>query len=137
LAALAAKMPEWTEAEGGVEDGGLFRWSTSNPHSKYDWYEMSGRSSGYLRLKEPSQSEGWRVLLGAKPTHQVNQARKTDIQQEPLLADPPTALLLDGLWHECPFTSDAAELEKWRRQFANLFASIPDDLMLTVVDMHS
>jgi hypothetical protein len=137
LAALAAKMPEWEEEEGGVADGRLFRWSTANPDSKYDWYVVGGRFPGCLRLKQPVQPSGWRRLFGAGPKDRGNQARKADIQQDLLLADPPTALLFEGRWHECPFTSDAAELEKWRTQFAGLFASIPDDALLTVVDMHS
>jgi hypothetical protein len=137
LATLAGKMQEWEEAEGGVEEGKLFRWSTSNPHGKYDWYEVGGRFSGYLRLKVPVQPVGWRRLLGAKPKDRADQARKADVLEEPLLADPPTALLRDGTWHECPFTSDITELERWRRQFSDLFAAIPHDALLTLMDMHS
>ena len=137
VAALAAKMPEWEQSEGGVEGGRLFRWSTENPHGKFDWYKVGGRFSGYLRLRQPVQPAGWRKLLGAKPIERVDQARKRDIQPAPLHADPPAALLVNGHWHECPLTSDASELEKWNRRFAVLFASIPDDALITVMDMHS
>ena len=137
LAALAARMPEWMESEGGVEDGRLFQWSTENPQSKYDWYQRGGRFTGSLQLKQPQQPAGWRRLFGAKPKDRVDQARKSEIQPELLLANPPTAVLLDGVWHECPFTSEPAELERWSRRFAELFASIPDDALLTIMDMHS
>jgi hypothetical protein len=137
LAALAARMPEWEHAEAGVEDGRLFRWSTSNPHSKYDWYERGGRFTGYLRLKQPRQPAGWRRLLGGKPNDRVDQARKGDVDEAPLLADPPAALLVAGVWHESAIISDQAELEKWRRQFAELFVPVPADALLTVVDLHS
>jgi len=136
LSALAAKMPEWAEAEGGVEDGRVFRWSTDNPNGKYDWYAIGGRFSGSLRLKQPVPRR-WLRFLGVPPKERVDQARKAEIQHEQLLADPPTALLLDGAWYECPFTSDQAEVAKWRRQFADLFATIPDESLLTIVDLHS
>jgi hypothetical protein len=34
-------------------------------------------------------------------------------------------------------TSDTEEVEKWRRQFAALYASIPEEALRTVMDMHS
>lgn len=137
LAALATRMPEWSEEEGGVEEGRLYRWSTSNPQSKFDWYELGGRFEGFLRLKQPRQPTGWRKLIGRKPVERVNQALRSDIQEGPLLADPPTAVLRGGVWSECPFTSDAAELERWRQEFGGLFESIPSDALLTVMDIHS
>ena len=46
-------MPEWNGGEGGVsEDGRLFYLSTYNPNSKWDWYQIGGRWSGYFRLKD-------------------------------------------------------------------------------------
>jgi hypothetical protein len=137
LHALARKMPEWAEDEAGIEEGRLFRWSTSNPQSKYDWYERGGRFAGYLRLEHPAQPTGWRRLLGARPTDRVDQARKADVEVQSILSDPPAALLVAGVWHECPITSDAAELEKWRQQFTSLFNQVPPDALLTIMDLHS
>lgn len=137
LAALAAKMPEWRESEGGVEGGRVFGWSASNPQSKYDWYEEGGRFSGYLRLKVPHRASGWRRWLGFKPSDRVNKARKADIQASFVLDDPPTALLHEGAWQECPFTTDLQELERWKARFRSLFDSIPDDSLLTIMDLHA
>jgi hypothetical protein len=137
LQGLAARMPEWDEAEGGVEDGRLFRWSTANPDGRYDWYELGGRFSGYLHLKEPRRPSRWRGLLGAQAKERVDQALRSEIHEEPLLADPPAALLLDGNWYECPLTTDAEEVQRWNQRFASLFRGIPPDALLTVMDMHS
>jgi hypothetical protein len=136
LHALAARLPEWEQAEGGVEDGRLFVWTTANPNSRFDWYEVGGRFAGCLQLQAPPQPSALKRLFGAKPTSRVNQARKAEIVQAPLLSDPPAALLRDAVWVESPITSDTAELQKWKERFAELFAAIPDDELLTIVDLH-
>ena len=88
-------------------------------------------SSELPRIKETEPDKALATFTVAKGF------RMDLVAAEPLLADPPTALLVAGVWHECPFTSDAGELEEWRRRFARLFAAIPDDALLTVMDMHS
>jgi hypothetical protein len=137
LQQLAARMPEWQKAEGGVEDGRLFFWDTGNRNGKYDFYQIGGRFDGRLQLKRARQPSAWRKLIGAKPQDRANQARKSEVVPEPILADPPAAVLMDGQWHECPLTLNQTELDAWRRRFAELFAAIPDDALLTVADLHS
>jgi hypothetical protein len=135
--ALAARLSDWHKAEGGVEDGRLFYWSTTNPQAMFDWYEIGGRFNGYLRLREAVPPSWWDRLLGRRAAAGVNRAPKRDVASEPLLANPPTALLLEGQWHLCPITRDKAEVAAWRKQFAALFRAIPDDATLTAVDVHS
>ena len=137
LEALAAKMPDWQQAEGGVDNGRLFYWSTANPRSKFEWYKVGGRFSGYLRLRQPSPPLFWGRLLGRPPVGRVDSARKRDVDTAALLADPPAALLMAGEWSECPLTDDRTLLEAWNRQFAGLFQRVPDAAMLTAVDVHS
>ena len=137
LQSLAAKMPDWQQAEGSVEDGRLFYWSTANPNSKFEWYKVGGRFSGYLHLRQPVPPSVFGRLVGKRPLDRVDRAAKRDVDAQALLADPPAALLMDGTWNECPLTSDRAALAGWNRQFAELFARVPDDAMLTVVDIHS
>lgn len=137
LEALAARLPEWEKAEGGVENGRLFYWSTSNPRATFDWYEIGGRLNGFLRMREAVPPSWFARLLGRRGTGAVNRARKREVNTEVLLADPPAALLVDGQWHECPITKDQAQVAAWRQQFTALFESVPDDALLTVVDMHS
>jgi hypothetical protein len=137
LAALARKMPEWQGEEGGVADGRLFFWTKSNPQSKYDWYALGGRFDGFLRLRHPAPVSAWRRLLGGKPSDRANQARKGQVDTEALVANPPSALLMDTVWRECPFSSDPAVVDGWKREFALAFAPIPEDALLTIMDLHS
>lgn len=48
LAALSARMREWTGRPGGVDEQGLFEEVTYNPDGKWDWYEVGGRWDGLL-----------------------------------------------------------------------------------------
>jgi len=52
LEALAEKMKDWYGSEGGIDEKGLFYWSTYNKQSKWDWWEIGGRWSGMLKLKD-------------------------------------------------------------------------------------
>lgn len=138
LPALADRLRAWSGSEGGVEEGRLFRWSKANPKGEWDWFEVGGRFENALVLKAPLQPSRWRRLLGAKPRAKVDQARRSDIQEGPLLAEPPTAILWNGTWSECPFTLDDEEiLEAWRLEFARIFAAVPQDALLTIIDCHS
>jgi len=35
-----------------IDDTGVYHWSTYNPDSRWDWYEVGGRWRGYFKLKE-------------------------------------------------------------------------------------
>ena len=137
LPTLAGKLREWHGAEGGIESGRLFVWSTENPQAKYDWYEVGGRFSGYFRLTEPVPARWWQRLLGKGPIDRVNRAVKRQVDSKAVFADPPAALLVDGAWHECPMTSEEQKLKIWKAEFAALFDRLPTDAVLTAVDVHS
>lgn len=51
---LLPHMKDWDGDEGGIDmvDGTpkMFRWSTYNPDSKWDWYSVGGRWQGHLTL---------------------------------------------------------------------------------------
>ena len=137
LPALAAKLREWHGAEGGIEGDRLFVWSTENPRSKYDWYQVGGRFAGFLHLREPLPASWWQRLLGKGPIDRASRALKHQVDAGAVLADPPAALLVDGVWHECPLTTDEGRLSAWKSEFAALFEDVPSDSVLTVVDIHS
>lgn len=42
----------------GIDETGPYQWSTYNPDSKWDWYSLGGRWSGYFPIKP----EGMRVV---------------------------------------------------------------------------
>jgi hypothetical protein len=54
-----------------------------------------------------------------------------------VLADPPAALVLHGVWHECPLGAEEGDARRWADELASLLDAVPDDALLTVVDVHS
>jgi hypothetical protein len=137
LEALAPRVREWMGADGGVDGGRLFVWSTENPQARYDWYRVGGRFRGYLRLASPA-SRSWREkMLGRPDAGAADRARKRDVDVSAVLADPPAVLVLDGAWHECPLGADEGDARRWGDELASLLDAVPDDATLTVVDLHS
>lgn len=137
LPGLAAKMPEWNEAEGEVHAGRLTFWSRENPQAKFDWYTIGGRFSGYLRLLDPRAPSFLGRLLGKKPTDRVDQARKRELVLDHVLDDPPVGLVANGSWIDRGWSADEAADEQWKQQFAERFRRVDDDELVTVVDLHS
>lgn len=137
LELLASKLPEWCEAEGGFDEGGLFFWSTENPEAKFDWYQVGGRFAGYFRLQQPVPPSWWRRLLGKGPVDRVDRALKREVDAQAILAHPPADLLWNGVWHEGPISADEQELVQWQLRVEKLFAEVPEDALLTAVDLHS
>jgi len=86
---------DWNGGEWGLENGEWVRYSTYNPDSKWDWYEVGGRWAGFLKVKNgvehkaPNFSWGWsdeekETVLQEK---RVDQARKRDIDFEKMISD--------------------------------------------------
>jgi hypothetical protein len=65
---LIKKMIEWHGAEGGIDEEGLFYWSTYNPQSKWDWWSLGGRWSGRLVLKDGAKGVEGRPGVGNNKT---------------------------------------------------------------------
>jgi hypothetical protein len=136
LVALEKRLKEWREEEGGVHEGRLFTWSTDNPQAKFDWYEVGGRFGAFLQLREPRIETRWFGLRRVRVSH-VTRARKHEVDPEPLLAAPPTALLCRGVWREAPMAIMQAPGPEWLREFAEAYGEIEDDAFLNAVDLHS
>lgn len=137
LAALATKMEDWQSAEGFVRDGRLGYISKHNPNGRHDWYQVGGQWADALRLREPRQLRRFFGLLPAGQTLRATSARKAEIKEQALLADPPAALLFRGQWFASPIFAEGDTEAKWRAEFGQHFAEIPDETLLTVVDVHS
>lgn len=55
LAVAAMLNKKWGDDESyEVDEKGLYHWSTYNPQSKWDWYEVGGRWTGHFLLKPGS-----------------------------------------------------------------------------------
>lgn len=81
LNALAAHLEDWCGEAGGIEDGRLFYLSTYNPNSKWDWYQLGGRWTGYFKTKSSTVGvTGEPGLLTADATQgYADQLYKRDI----------------------------------------------------------
>jgi hypothetical protein len=137
LEELAAKWPEWAEQNAEIHDGRLCYWTTSNPLGKYDWYKVGGNFTGYLHLREPRVPSLLGRLLGKKATVNVSSATKGEVVVEDILSDPPYAVVLNGRWHEQGLGDTAVADVDWQQQVATHLASLTDDDVLTVIDIHS
>lgn len=137
LATLASKMQDWVHYEGFVRKGRLGYISTRNPRGRYDWYQVGGKWANALRLRLPRPA---RRILGLIPfgsTLRATSARKSDVDEQPLLLDPPAALLFSGEWFASAIFAEGETREKWRAEFARHFGRIPENTLLTVVDVRS
>jgi len=107
------------------------------PDSKWDYFGIGGRFEGALPLKQPRKLRRFFGLLPARQTSRVSIAKKSEIDEEAFLAEPPVALFFRDQLHECPLFAKGEALEKWQSEFRQRFAEIPDDTTLQIVDAHS
>src|SRR5262245_7463536 len=134
---LASKMKDWEKEDGIVSDGRLARISTRNPNGRFDFYEVGGRWAGFLQLCQPRHLRRFFGLFPAGQTNRVSKAKKSEIDRQVLLADPPAGLLFRGQWFASPIFEKGDVLNDWRAEFSQHFSEIPEDTTLTVVDVHS
>jgi hypothetical protein len=131
LVAGDRKIPEMLEPFADYDGEG------NNPDARFDWFEIGGRFAAALPLKNPRRLRRFFGLLPAGFTSNATAARKSEVDHEALLADPPAALLFRGQWLSSPIVLEGRLPEAWRSQFASAFAQIPDETLLTIVDCHS
>ncbi len=110
--------------------------STYNPDSKWDWYSIGGRWSGFLCTKE-KDDEG-------KPIR-VNQALFKDIDWDYMLENdivPFSFVTEEGEWYEkgqmgwWGITSNEMDRSTWIEDFQSYLKDIEDDCLVTVIDFH-
>jgi len=107
------------------------------PDSKWDYFGIGGRYEGALVLKRPKQLRRFFGLLPAGQTSRVSVAKKSEIDQEALLANPPAALFFAENLYECPLFAEGDALARWQAEFRERFSEIPDETTLQIVDAHS
>lgn len=105
-------------------------YSTYNPKSKWDWYQIGGRWSGSLKVIDP--------VTGDETT--VDSAPKGKILNLDELV--PFAVLKNGEWYErgkmgwWAVVSNEKEVDEWTKEVKELLADVHDSTQLTVVDCH-
>lgn len=110
--------------------------STYNPDSKWDWYSIGGRWSGFLYTKE-KDDEGNPI--------RVNQARFKDIDWDYMLENniiPFNFVTEEGDWYEkgqmgwWGMTSNEMDQSTWIKDFQSYLKDIEDDCLVTAIDFH-
>ena len=124
---------ESLEVEPYEEEGQMV---TYNPNSKWDWYSIGGRWSGFLPLKE-LDSEGNHLT--------TNEALVGEIDWEYLLNEkfPPFWYVDEnGEWFEkgemgwfCYVKEEQPE-DDWATQFKDYLDTLDPDCLVTVIDFH-
>jgi hypothetical protein len=107
------------------------------PTSKWDFFGIGGRYEGALPLMKPRKLRRLLGLIPAGETCYVSVAKKSEIDQEAFLKEPPVALFFRDVLYECPLFAEGEALSKWQTRFRERFATIPDDTTLQIVDAHS
>ena len=110
--------------------------STYNPDSRWDWYSIGGRWSGFLCTKE-KDDEGNPI--------RVNQALFKDIDWDYMLENdiiPFNYVTEDGEWYEkgemgwWGMTTNEMEKSTWADNFKSYLELVGDDCLVTVIDFH-
>ena len=73
----------------GADEKGLYRWSTYNPKSKWDWWAIGGRWKGYFQVRSGATSFlGHSGAFGneAAGPHPADVVRKGDIDIDAMIA---------------------------------------------------
>lgn len=110
--------------------------STYNPDSKWDWYSIGGRWSGFLCTKE-KDDEGNPI--------RVNQAQFKDIDWDYMFENhiiPFNYVTEEGEWCEkgemgwWGITTNEMEQDDWDDNFKRYLKLVEDDCLVTVIDFH-
>jgi hypothetical protein len=159
LAALVPRLSEWDGRDGGVDDDGLFVWSTLNPQSKWDYWRIGGRWRGFLRLVPGGEgslaelsyewtfdgpcTENWTGLADQALRGAVDLSA---IQANCWVGDEPHrtyAVVAEGAWKAKAEMgwfgvshSEAMDDLSWVEWWDHLIGNLSDDTLLTVVDCH-
>lgn len=82
LEKLSKFMDEWNGTPGFISSNGrLYYKSTYNPDSKWDWYQVGGRWTGFFKLKDGRKGEVGEpgVMTDTAPEGYADSVRKGDI----------------------------------------------------------
>jgi hypothetical protein len=110
--------------------------STYNPDSKWDWYSIGGRWSGFLCTKE-KDDEGNPI--------RVNQAQFKDIDWDYMIENniiPFNYVTEEGVWREkgemgwWGMTTNEMEQDDWNDNFKRYLKLVEDDCLVTAIDFH-
>jgi hypothetical protein len=141
----------WRKNEEGVWCG----YSTYNPDSKWDWYELGGRWANSIKTKSGEFVD--ECLLGeidltpftdddyeegkdwsGKPCKQLKESVKYHYTENSL----PFCIIINGKWYEkgkmgwWAMVSDEKDTDDWHGEVLDLLKSLPEDSEVHNIDFH-
>lgn len=144
------KRLNWTDEEIYTYEIGFYEteeigsngevYSTYNPKSKWDWYELGGRWSGMISLKDGASGISGKGSLVFENEAGIDQAHKGDIANIESIST--FAVLKDGEWYEkgkmgwFGVVFDEEDNDKWVAEIQKLIKELPDDTLISIYDCH-
>ena len=131
--------------------------STYNPKSKWDWYQVGGRWDKCLLTKsgelvnecllgeldfEPFKDEDYEATEKENFWGKKYRPLKESVKWHLCADSTPFCLVVDGQWIEkgemgwWAMTSNEKPTEDWNAEVANILAKLPADAEVTAVDFH-
>lgn len=107
------------------------------PEGRWDYFGIGGLFEGALPLKQPKKVRRFFGLLPGGTTSKATIAKKSEVDCARFLADPPPGIYFRGKLHMCPFLPDDPAFDRWPEDFRRVFAQIPEDTILRIIDAHS
>lgn len=137
LDALVACIEDWTGTPGDRDTTGLYRTSTYNPQSQWDWWCIGGRWNGEIQNERRSDDTGFNF---DDEYHQLNEnmlpTKKLDHKLTCFAMVTP-----DGVWHQrgkmgwWASVSDEKDQAEWEEELIKLIQA-NQDTILVGVDCH-
>jgi hypothetical protein len=129
------------DAEDICPEGGVY--STYNPHSKWDWYQLGGRWTGMLKVADNAEAHRGAPGVFGRSTAQIDgfdQAEKGAILNLDEIVT--FAVVKDGEWFQqgemgwWGMHTDEMTQEEWVAKTKELLNGLPEDTMISIIDCH-
>jgi hypothetical protein len=139
-----AHQLQFYEPEDVRWDGAV--WSTYNPDSKWDWFQIGGRWPGRWKLNaivypHPPDLTQLAWCVTEREPGGVDVARLRDIA--PATLEPSFAIVdLESVWHEkgemgwWAIVSNEKADDEWAQTYSRIIGELPEDTWLINVDCH-
>jgi len=137
----------WNSNRWEINDEGVWtEYSTYNPKSKYDWYDLGGRWAGYLPVIDPHAENTTPVKnpefesSNDTPSNHANSSIVGNVVWDEITA--PYGFIINGEWKSRGdmgwFGMDITGMpdEEWEKLFKDTIKSLPSDMPVYVYDFH-
>lgn len=129
---------DWNDNRWRKDTGKWEDYTTYNPNSKWDWYEVGGRWGGCLKTKN-----GKFVDECMLDELDWNEEKNEDTKFHYHKSCVPFAIIVDGEWFEkgqmgwFAFTTNEKSKDVWRNEFNQIFEKIPKNgTEVYLIDFH-